>query len=102
MPPIATHPGEVLREEYLVPLEMSANALALALRVPGTRISAIVNEERSVSADTALRLARYFGTTPGFWLNLQTSHDLSKALAETGNAIEMDIRPRLSQPGIAA
>ncbi len=65
------HPGEILREEFLMQLGLSAHALAQALRVPATRISDLVNERRAVTADTALRLARYFGTTPEFWLNLQ-------------------------------
>jgi addiction module HigA family antidote len=71
---VRTHPGEVLREEFMGPLGLSANALALALREPATRIGAIIREERprAVTADTALRLARYFGTSPEFWLNLQT------------------------------
>jgi addiction module HigA family antidote len=73
---IRTHPGEILHEEFLVPLGMSANALARELRVPPNRITAIVNQTRSVTADTALRLARYFGTTPEFWTNLQAAHDL--------------------------
>lgn len=90
---IKTHPGEVLREEFLVPLGLSANALAMALRVPTTRIGEIVNERRSVTADTALRLARYFGTTPDFRLNLQQAHDLSVAEAERGEEIERDVRP---------
>ncbi len=91
-----THPGEVLREEFMAPLGLSANALALALRVPATRIGAILRADRprAVSADTALRLARYFGTTPEFWLNLQTGHDLSSAAAESGAAIERDVQPR--------
>ena len=91
-----THPGEVLREEFMRPLGLSANALALALRVPATRIGAIVREEkpRAVSADTAIRLARYFGTTPEFWLNLQSAYDLAVALAEVGPEIERDVRPR--------
>ncbi|PZR90298.1 MAG: addiction module antidote protein, HigA family [Stutzerimonas stutzeri] len=79
---IRTHPGEVLREEYLEPLGMSARALAKALDVPGNRISDILRERRDVSADTAIRLGRYFGTDPRFWLNLQAAHDLSKAQAE--------------------
>jgi len=73
------HPGEILREEYLVPLGMSANALAAALRVPANRVSAIVAETRAVTADTALRLARAFGTSAEFWLNLQTAYDLRTA-----------------------
>jgi addiction module HigA family antidote len=80
---IRTHPGEVLREEYLVPLAMSAHQLADALGVPANRISDIVRERRAVTADTALRLAKHFGSTPQFWLNLQMAHDLSKAEAET-------------------
>src|SRR5208337_4052556 len=67
---VTTHPGEVLSEEFLNPLGMSVNALAIALRVPATRIGAIVKGERSVTADTALRLARFFGTSPEFWMNL--------------------------------
>ena len=93
---IRTHPGEVLREEFMAPLGLSANALALALRVPATRIGAIVRAERprAVSADTALRLSRYFGTTPEFWLNLQSAYDLSLAVAESGARIERDVHPR--------
>lgn len=80
----------------MAPLGLSANALALALRVPATRIGAILRTEqpRAVSADTALRLARYFGTTPEFWLNLQTAYDLSRAAAESGALIERDVHPR--------
>lgn len=68
---IRTHPGVVLREEFMLPLELSANALSRALDVPPNRITTIVNGDRSVTGDTALRLARYFGTTPEFWMNLQ-------------------------------
>ncbi len=91
---IRTHPGEILREEFLAPLGMSANALARELRVPPNRITAIVNGTRSVTADTALRLARYYGTTPEFWINLQAGHDLSRARAESGREIERAVRPR--------
>ena len=93
---IRTHPGEVLREEFMKPLGLSANGLALALRVPATRIGAIIREDRprAVSADTALRLARYFRTTPAFWLNLQTAHDLSTAEAQVGARITRDVHPR--------
>ncbi len=73
------HPGEILREEYLEPLEMSVNALSKALNVPATRMNEIVRENRGVSADTALRLARYFGTSARFWLNLQTEFELRQA-----------------------
>jgi antitoxin HigA-1 len=93
---VRTHPGEVLREEFMAPLGLAANALALALRVPATRIGAIIRNDqpRAVTADTALRLARYFGTTPEFWLNLQTAYDLSLTVAEAGARIEQDVRPR--------
>jgi addiction module HigA family antidote len=93
---VTTHPGEVLGEEFLKPLGLSVNALAIALRVPATRIGAIVKGERSVTADTALRLARFFGTSPEFWINLQAMHDLTKARLEGGKAIERDIRPRVA------
>jgi addiction module HigA family antidote len=76
---IRTHPGEILREEYLVPLNMSARALAKAIDVPANRVTEIMRGERDISADTAIRLGRYFGTDPRFWLNLQSAYDLSKA-----------------------
>jgi addiction module HigA family antidote len=93
---VTTHPGEVLGEEFLKPLGLSVNALAIALRVPATRIGAIVKAERSVTADTALRLARFFGTSPEFWVNLQAMHDLTKARLDGGKAIESDVRPRVA------
>ena len=74
LPPV--HPGEILREDFLIPLHLSMNRLALDLRVPVTRIAEIVRERRGISPDTALRLARYFDTTPMFWMNLQTTYDL--------------------------
>ncbi|WP_244500734.1 HigA family addiction module antitoxin [Methyloceanibacter marginalis] len=73
------HPGEVLKEEFMEPLGLSANRLARGLRIPPNRISAIVNGERSVTADTALRLAKALGTTPDFWLSLQKQYDLDIA-----------------------
>jgi addiction module HigA family antidote len=79
---IKTHPGEVLAEEFMKPLGLSARALAETLGVPGNRISDIMRGRRDVSADTAIRLGRYFGTDPRFWLNLQAAFDLSKAEAE--------------------
>lgn len=79
---IRTHPGEVLREEFLVPLGLSANGLGREIAVPANRVSEIVRGRRDVTADTAIRLGRRFGTTPQFWLNLQDAHDLSKAEAE--------------------
>ena len=78
---VRPHPGEVLREEFLAPLGMSSHQLAEAIDVPPNRISEIVRENRSVTADTALRLAKHFNTTPEFWMNLQSAHDLSKARA---------------------
>jgi addiction module HigA family antidote len=79
---LRTHPGEVLREEYLIPLGMSARGLAKVLSVPANRITEIMRGERDVSADTAIRLGRYFRTDPRFWLNLQSAYDLSKAQSE--------------------
>jgi len=81
-PRLRTHPGKVLREEYLIPLEMSARALAKVLGVPANRITEIMRGKRDVSADTAIRLGRYFRTDPRFWLNLQSAYDLSKAQGE--------------------
>lgn len=91
------HPGEILREDYLVPLGMSSNQLALRLRVPANRVSAIVNESRAVTAETALRLARFFKTTPEFWMNLQRSFDLRTAEIEAGATIEHDVQPMAAQ-----
>ena len=88
----AIHPGEILREEYLIPLEMSASALSRELRVPAPRINDIVREKRGVTPDTALRLARYFGGDAQSWLNLQTAYDIK--LASTGLEPELKaIRP---------
>jgi len=87
------HPGEILREEFLEPLGMSANALSMALRVPAPRINEVVRERRGVSTDTALRLARFFNTTPQFWLNLQTSFDLKETEMAVGKKIEQEIHP---------
>lgn len=79
MPRIRTHPGEILNEEFLIPLKISARALAAKIDVPPNRITEIVRGERAVSADTAIRLGIHFGTTSQFWLNLQQAYDLSKA-----------------------
>jgi antitoxin HigA-1 len=87
------HPGEVLREEYLNPLGLSVNALAKALHVPPSRMNDIVLERRGVSADTAMRLARYFDTTPQFWLNMQVDYDLKAAERKSGKTIQRDIVP---------
>ena len=91
---VTTHPGEILSEAFLVPLGMSVNALAIALRVPATRMGAIIKGERSVTADTALRLARFFGTSPEFWMNLQAMHDLTKTRMESGGEIDQEVQPR--------
>lgn len=87
------HPGEILREEFMIPLGLSANALALALRVPAPRINDIARERRAISADTALRLARYFGTSAEFWLGLQSDYDMKIAQIEGGERISQDIVP---------
>lgn len=87
------HPGEILREEYLIPLGMSAHALALALRVPAPRIHDIVRERRAITPDTAMRLARYFGTDAQSWLNLQTAFDLRTAELAQGEIIENEVLP---------
>jgi len=87
------HPGEVLREEFMIPLGLSANALAMALRVPTPRINDIARERRAITADTALRLARYFGTSAEFWLGLQSDFDMKTTLTEIGARIEQDITP---------
>jgi addiction module HigA family antidote len=89
----AIHPGEILREEYLAPLGMSAHALSMALHVPAPRIHDIVRERRAITPDTALRLARFFNTTAQFWLNLQSSFDLKQAENNLGKLIQQEIRP---------
>ncbi len=87
------HPGEMLREEFLVPMGLSANALALAIRVPVTRVSEIVNERRGITADTALRLARYFRMTPEFWMNLQSHYDLEIVRDAKDRMIRESVKP---------
>ncbi len=89
----AIHPGEILRDE-LDEIGISANALSKALAVPANRITAILNEQRGITADTALRLARYFGTTPDFWMSLQASFDVKKAREAAGLEIEKAVTPR--------
>ncbi|GFM37716.1 HigA family addiction module antitoxin [Desulfovibrio psychrotolerans] len=79
---IKTHPGEVLREEFMVPFKLSASKLSGYLGVPLSRITEIVNEKRGVTADTAVRLAKFFGNSSEFWINLQVQHDLSKVNSE--------------------
>jgi antitoxin HigA-1 len=87
------HPGEVLREKFMQPLGLSMNKVALDLRVPVTRIADIVNERRGITADTALRLARYFNNAPAFWLNLQLRYDLEVAEDEISDKVRRDVRP---------
>jgi addiction module HigA family antidote len=91
---VTTHPGEMLDEEFLKPLGLSQNRLALALRVPATRINQIVRGKLGVTPDTALRLGRYFGTGAEFWMNLQSLHDLTKTKMELGKKIEIEVLPR--------
>jgi addiction module HigA family antidote len=87
------HPGEILREEFMVPLNLSMNKMAMDLRVPVTRIADIVNEHRRITADTALRFARYFKNSPTFWMNLQTRFDLEVAEDEIAAKVERDVQP---------
>ena len=89
IPPI--HPGEILKEEFLEPLGLSQHRVAVDISVPPRRINEIVHGKRSISADTALRLARYFGTTDRFWLNLQTHYDLEKERDRLGNRLETEV-----------
>jgi antitoxin HigA-1 len=88
------HPGEILREDLMKPLGLSINGLARDLNLPVTRISEMVNGRRALNADTALRLARYFGSTPEFWINLQGAYDLSVTLDASADRIEREVHPR--------
>lgn len=90
------HPGEILREEFLAPLDLTPHALAMKLRVTPSRINEIVREERPVTVETALRLARYFGTTPEFWMNLQQVYDLKTLPAHLRREVERDVTPRVA------
>jgi addiction module HigA family antidote len=92
LPPV--HPGEILKEDLLKPLGISINRLGRDLRVPVTRMSEIVNGRRGITAGTALRLARYFGTTPEFWMNLQAAYDLDSEQRISADRIERDVSPR--------
>ena len=91
---IRTSPGEILLDEFMKPFGLSGNELARQLKVPANRINDIIRDRREVSADTALRLARYFGTTARFWLDAQTAYSLSKAEAKFGDKIASQVRPR--------
>ena len=88
------HPGEILREEFLAPLGLSASALAVELKVPAPRVNDVVRDRRAVTPDTALRLSWYFGTSPEFWMDLQTAYDLKAAARESGEKIKAEISPR--------
>lgn len=90
------HPGEILREEFMAPLALSANALALALRVPATRIGEIVRGRRGITPETALRLGRYFGTSPELWLGLQAEYDLRIAVRRLGDKVATEVQPRVA------
>ena len=92
------HPGEILREEFMVPLGLSMNRVAIDLRVSVTRIADIVNEKRAITADTALRFARYFSNSPTFWMNLQTRYDREVAGDEIADKVERDVRPLEAVP----
>lgn len=92
MPPV--HPGEILKEDLMKPLGLSVSALARELKVPATRMSEIVNGRRSLNAETALRLSRYFGSTPEFWINLQAAYDLRVTIHSSSSRIEREVRPR--------
>ena len=94
LPPI--HPGEIVRAEFMEPLQLSMSRLALDLHVPVTRIAEVVHERRGITADTALRLARYFQTSARFWLNLQSAYDLEVAEDELSRNIEREVRPSSS------
>jgi addiction module HigA family antidote len=92
------HPGEILREEFMAPLHLTMNRLALDLRVPVTRVAEIVHERRGITPETALRLARYFNTTPQFWMNLQTRYDLAIVREKESAGIEREVQPRNMSP----
>jgi addiction module HigA family antidote len=96
LPPV--HPGTVLREDFMLPLRLSMNKLALDLHVPVTRIAEIVHERRGITPDTALRLGRYFNTSPRFWLNLQGAYDLEVVQDELRAVIERDVQPLAQEP----
>jgi antitoxin HigA-1 len=95
LPPV--HPGELLREDYLIPAIVTVNALALALRVPVSRMYDIVNCRRAITPETALQLARHLGTSPESWLGLQSDYDLEKAQQELEDRIQREVQPRTAQ-----
>ena len=92
------HPGEVLLEEFIKPMKLSQNRLAIEIGVDARRINEITLGKRSITADTALRLGRYFGVSPQFWLGLQSEYDLDVAKDHLGNRLEREVRPRIPAP----
>lgn len=86
------HAGEILREEFLAPLGITPHALAMSLRIPAPRINDVVREKRAITVDTAMRLARYFDTTPQFWMNLQSNYDLKIAESTLSKKIESEVQ----------
>jgi antitoxin HigA-1 len=92
MPPV--HPGEVLKEDLMKPLGLTVNGLARELKIPVSRLSEIANGRRALNADAALRLSRYFGNTPEFWINLQATYDLRLTIHSSASRIEREVRPR--------
>ena len=92
MPPV--HPGEILKEDLMKPLGLTVIGLARELNVPVSRVSEIVNGRRALNAETALRLSRYFGSTPEFWINLQSAYDLSVTVDSSASRIEREVKPR--------
>ena len=94
---VAIHPGKYLRDDFLKPLQLSVNALALALRVPATRMSEIVNERRGITIDTAIRLSLYFETTPDYWLRMQSAFDLAVGTAELMPRLKKEVQRRVEQ-----
>ena len=92
------YPGKILLEEFLKPMNLSQNQMALALRVPASRINEIVHGKRRITADTALRLARYFGMSPRFWLGLQMDYDLDVAEDEMGDRLSQEVVALINQP----
>ena len=99
LPPV--HPGEQLREEFMKPLGLTAYRLAKDLNVSITRVQAIVSERRGITGDTALRLARYFGTTPEFWLNMQRDYELGRAAETLGERLQTEVKPRAASAPVA-
>ena len=92
LPPV--HPGEILREDLIKPLGLTVTSLARALKIPVSRLSEIVNGRRSINAEAALRLSRYFGNTPEFWVNLQAAYDLRMTIHSSASRIQREVRPR--------